>query len=136
MSKLGILPSLWIDLMWLNFSVGDMSVGRQEAFEIFRRDYYNNLTIEENKHNLKQRYAEAKSLGEGVNKSRQRISKNLLNTLQALSHYKCHFQNKISPEDFVLTPVLPVHVGGLILMHQYVSSKLSVLYMYTDQLKL
>lgn len=83
MSKLGILPSLWIDLMWLNFSVGDMSVGRQEAFEIFRRDYYNNLTIEENKHNLKQRYAEAKSLGEGVNKSRQRISKNLLNTVQA-----------------------------------------------------
>lgn len=54
--------------------LGDMSVGRQEAFEIFRRDYYNNLTIEENKHNLKQRYAEAKSLGEGVNKSRQRIN--------------------------------------------------------------
>lgn len=136
MSKCGILPSFGIDLMWLNLSVGDMSVGRQEAFEIFRRDYYNNLTIEENKHNLKQRYAEAKSLGEGVNKSRQRISKNLLNTVQALSHYKCLFQNKISPEDFVLTPVLPVHVGGLILMHQYVSSKLSVLYMYTDQLKL
>lgn len=136
MSKLGILPSFWIDLMWLNLSVGDMSVGRQEAFEIFRRDYYNNLTIEENKHNLKQRYAEAKSLGEGVNKSRQRISKNLWNTLQALLHYKCRIQNKISPEDFVLTPVLPVHVRGLILMHQYVSSKLSVLYMYTDQLKL
>lgn len=83
MSKLGILPSFWIDLMWLNLSVGDMSVGRQEAFEIFRRDYYNNPTIEENKHNLKQRYAEAKSLGEGVNKSRQRISKNLRHTVQA-----------------------------------------------------
>lgn len=136
MSKLGILPSFGIDLMWLNLSVGDMSVGRQEAFEIFRRDYYNNPTIEENKHNLKQRYAEAKSLGEGVNKSRQRISKNLRHTVQALSHYKCRFQNKISPEDFVLTPVLPVHVGGLIFMHQYVYSKLSVLYMYTDQLKL
>lgn len=136
MSKCGILPSFGIDLMWLNLSVGDMSVGRQEASEIFRKDYYNNLTIEENKHNLKQRYAEAKSLGEGVNKSRQRISKNLLNTVQALSHYKCRFQNKISPEDFVLTPVLPVHVRGLMLMHQYVSSKLSVLYMYTDQLKL
>lgn len=136
MSKLGILPSFWIDLMWLNLSVGDMSVGRQEAFEIFRRDYYNNLTIEENKHNLKQRYAEAKSLGEGVNKSRQRNSKNLWNTLQALLHYKCRIQNKISTEAFVLTPVLPVHVRGLILMHQYVSSKLSVLYMYTDQLKL
>lgn len=52
-----------------------MSVGRQEAFEIFRRDYYNNPTIEGNKHDLKQRYAEAKSLGEAVNKSRQKISK-------------------------------------------------------------
>lgn len=28
MLKLGILLSLWIDLMWLNFLVGDMSVGR------------------------------------------------------------------------------------------------------------
>lgn len=54
--------------------LGDMSVGRQEAFEIFRRDNYNNPTIEENKLNLKQRYAEAKSLGEGVNKSRQKIN--------------------------------------------------------------
>lgn len=58
-------------------TVGDMSVGRQEAFEIFRRDYYNNPTIEENKYNLKQRYAEAKSLGEKVNKTRQKISKRL-----------------------------------------------------------
>lgn len=93
--------------MSLNLSVGDMSVGRQEAFEIFRRDYYNNPTIEENKLNLKQRYAEAKSLGEGVNKSRQKISKNLLNKVQALLHvhYKCLFQNKISLEDFGLTPV-------------------------------
>nr|XP_022332099.1 kinesin-like protein KIF6 [Crassostrea virginica] len=54
--------------------LGDMSVGRQEAFEIFRRDYYNNPTIEGNKHDLKQRYAEAKSLGEAVNKSRQKIN--------------------------------------------------------------
>ncbi|XP_061173877.1 kinesin-like protein KIF6 [Saccostrea echinata] len=54
--------------------LGDMSVGRQEAFEIFRRDYYNNPTIEENKLNLKQRYTEAKSLGEAVNKSRQKIN--------------------------------------------------------------
>lgn len=28
MLKLGILLSFWIDLMWLNFLVGDMSVGR------------------------------------------------------------------------------------------------------------
>ena len=55
-------------------TVGDMSVGRQEAFEIFRRDYEHNDAIEENKQELKQRYAEAKKLGEKVNKSRQHIS--------------------------------------------------------------
>lgn len=80
--------------MSLKLSVGDMSVGRQEAFEIFRRDYYNNPTIEENKQNLKQRYAEAKSLGEGVNKSRQKISKNLLNIVQAL--LLCKYVTSIS----------------------------------------
>ncbi|CAH3198112.1 unnamed protein product, partial [Porites evermanni] len=52
----------------------EMSVGRKEAFETFRRDYVHNDTIEENKHNLKQRYAEAKRLGEQVNTSRQKIS--------------------------------------------------------------
>lgn len=54
--------------------LGDMSVGRQEAFEIFRRDYQHNDTIEENKQELKQRYTEAKALGEKVNKSRQKIN--------------------------------------------------------------
>ena len=52
-----------------------MSIGRQEAFEIFRRDYEHNDAIEENKQVLKDRYAEAKSLGEVVNKSRAKISK-------------------------------------------------------------
>ena len=52
-----------------------MSVGRQEAFEGFRRDYEHNGAIEENKHSLKERYAEAKTLGETVNRSRQSISK-------------------------------------------------------------
>lgn len=55
--------------------VGDLSVGRQEAFEIFRRDYAQNADIEDTKSTLKQRYAEAKSLGEIVQKSRSRISK-------------------------------------------------------------
>lgn len=69
-------------LSWfVDHSVGDMSVGRQEAFEIFRRDYYNNPTIEGNKHDLKQRYAEAKSLGEAVNKSRQKISKSSIKSI-------------------------------------------------------
>lgn len=52
----------------------EMSVGRKEAFETFRRDYPHNDTIEENKHTLKQRYAEAKRLGEQVNTSRQKIN--------------------------------------------------------------
>lgn len=52
----------------------EMSVGRKEAFETFRRDYPHNDTIEENKRTLKQRYAEAKRLGEQVNSSRQKIN--------------------------------------------------------------
>lgn len=52
----------------------EMSVGRKEAFETFRRDYPHNDTIEENKQTLKQRYAEAKRLGEQVNSSRQKIN--------------------------------------------------------------
>lgn len=52
----------------------EMSVGRKEAFETFRRDYAQNDTIEENKQTLKQRYAEAKRLGEQVNNSRQKIN--------------------------------------------------------------
>ncbi|XP_069118141.1 kinesin-like protein KIF6 [Argopecten irradians] len=54
--------------------LGDMSKGRQEAFEIFRRDYPQKETIEQNKVHLKQHYAEAKSLGEKVNKTRKKIN--------------------------------------------------------------
>ncbi|XP_072103617.1 kinesin-like protein KIF6 isoform X2 [Mobula birostris] len=54
--------------------IGEMSLGRQEAFEIFRRDYADNITIEDNKHLLKQRYTEAKSLGEKVNQARNKIN--------------------------------------------------------------
>ena len=61
--------------MYFIFLVGDMSIGRQEAFEIFRRDYEHNDTIEENTRELKSRYAEAKSLGAVVNKSKNAISK-------------------------------------------------------------
>ena len=52
-----------------------MSTGRQEAFEIFKRDYSQNSVIEDNKDALKQKYVEAKKLGEYVNKSRTKISK-------------------------------------------------------------
>ena len=62
--------------------VGDLSMGRQEAFEIFRRDYEHNQTINDNKQLLKDRYAEAKSLGEKVNHTRTKISKSAINKLK------------------------------------------------------
>ena len=52
-----------------------MSTGRQEAFELFRRDYDQNKVIENNKIVLKEKYAEAKKLGEAVNITRSKISK-------------------------------------------------------------
>lgn len=68
---------MWIIyfLIKKNFTVGDMSTGRQEAFEIFKRDYTQNSNIEDNKDALKAKYVEAKKLGEYVNKSRTKISK-------------------------------------------------------------
>ncbi|XP_066282869.1 kinesin-like protein KIF6 [Branchiostoma lanceolatum] len=53
---------------------GEMSVGRQEAFEIFKRDYEHSITVDDQKGLLKQRYAEAKQLGEKVNSSRVQIN--------------------------------------------------------------
>ncbi|XP_053161297.1 kinesin-like protein KIF6 isoform X2 [Hemicordylus capensis] len=53
---------------------GEMSLGRQEAFEIFKNDYADSITIEDNKQLLKQRFAEAKSLGERVNETRNKIN--------------------------------------------------------------
>jgi len=54
--------------------MADMSIGRQEAFEIFKRDYKENGTIDENKKGLKRRYMDAKKLGEQVNNARQSIN--------------------------------------------------------------
>ncbi|XP_018610608.2 kinesin-like protein KIF6 isoform X1 [Scleropages formosus] len=51
-----------------------LSMGRQEAFDIFRRDHEDNVTIDDNKALLKQRFAEAKALGEQVNGARNRIN--------------------------------------------------------------
>ncbi|XP_077198055.1 kinesin-like protein KIF6 isoform X3 [Paroedura picta] len=53
---------------------GEMSLERQEAFEIFKRDHADSITIEDNKQLLKQRFTEAKSLGEKVNEIRNRIN--------------------------------------------------------------
>ena len=50
-------------------------MGRQEAFEIFKRDYAGNDEIEEQKRFLKKSYVEAKFLGELINTSRAKLSK-------------------------------------------------------------
>ncbi|XP_035656727.2 kinesin-like protein KIF6 isoform X1 [Oncorhynchus keta] len=52
-----------------------LSMGKQEAFEIFRRDHEDRLTIEDNKALLKQRFAEAKAYGEEVNEARNGVNK-------------------------------------------------------------
>ncbi|KAM9383279.1 kinesin-like protein KIF6 [Phaethornis superciliosus] len=53
---------------------GKMSLGCQEAFELFKRDHADNISIEDNKHLLKQRFAEARSLGEKINEVRNKIN--------------------------------------------------------------
>lgn len=50
-----------------------MSLGRQEAFEIFKRDYVGNHEIEDQKKFLKKSYAEAKMLGELINTARAKL---------------------------------------------------------------
>lgn len=52
----------------------NMSVGRQEAFEIFKRDYAGNIEIEDQKRFLKKSYGEAKMLGEVINTTRNKLS--------------------------------------------------------------
>ena len=49
-------------------------MGRQEAFEIFKRDYAGNEEIDEQKRYLKKNYAEAKLLGEQINTTRTKLS--------------------------------------------------------------
>lgn len=62
--------------------VGELSRGKQEAFEIFRRDYRENSKIEEHKCVLRDRYQEAKKLGEVVNSARVKISESALILLE------------------------------------------------------
>ncbi|KAJ8401237.1 hypothetical protein AAFF_G00388190 [Aldrovandia affinis] len=52
----------------------ELSVGRQEAFEMFRKEHEDSLVIEDNKILLKQRIAGAKALGEQVNEARSRVN--------------------------------------------------------------
>ncbi|XP_038148683.1 kinesin-like protein KIF6 [Cyprinodon tularosa] len=51
-----------------------LSMGKQEAFEIFIRDHEEHQTIEENKNILKERSAETKRLGEKLNEAKNRIT--------------------------------------------------------------
>ncbi|NXC95282.1 KIF6 protein, partial [Certhia familiaris] len=53
---------------------GKMSLGCQEAFEVFKRDHADSITIEDNKQLLKQRFDEAKYLGEKLNEVRNKIN--------------------------------------------------------------
>ncbi|XP_048791085.1 kinesin-like protein KIF6 isoform X2 [Lagopus muta] len=53
---------------------GKMSLGCHEAFEVFMQDHADSITIEDNKQLLKQRYAEAKCLGEKINEVRNKIN--------------------------------------------------------------
>ncbi|KAL6031533.1 hypothetical protein STEG23_017468, partial [Scotinomys teguina] len=51
----------------------EMCLGRQEAFEIFKRDHADSVIIDDNKQILKQRFSEAKALGESINETRNKI---------------------------------------------------------------
>ncbi|XP_053918586.1 kinesin-like protein KIF6 isoform X2 [Cuculus canorus] len=51
-----------------------MSLGCQEAFEVFKQDHADSITIEDHKQLLKQRFAEAKCLGEKLNEEKDRIN--------------------------------------------------------------
>ncbi|NXV50172.1 KIF6 protein, partial [Uria aalge] len=53
---------------------GKMSLGCQEAFEVFKQEHADSITIEDNKQLLKQRFAEAKCLGEKLNEVRNKIN--------------------------------------------------------------
>lgn len=59
----------------MSILVKHMSVGRQEAFDHFRRGNALNQKFEEHKRMLKQRYEDAKTLAEEINQFRNRISK-------------------------------------------------------------
>ncbi|XP_075301893.1 kinesin-like protein KIF6 [Opisthocomus hoazin] len=53
---------------------GKMSLGCWEAFEVFKRDHADGITIEDSKQLLKQRFAEAKCLGDKLNEVRNKIN--------------------------------------------------------------
>ncbi|XP_016353805.1 kinesin-like protein KIF6 [Sinocyclocheilus anshuiensis] len=52
----------------------ELSVGQQEAFEVFLSDHEDRLSIENNRAVLQQRFIEAKTLGEQVNQIRIKVN--------------------------------------------------------------
>nr|XP_031360088.1 kinesin-like protein KIF6 [Lonchura striata domestica] len=68
-----ILSSLFFFFFYLGAG-GEMSLGCQEAFEVFKRDHADSITIEDNKQLLKQRFDEAKCLGGKLNEVRNKIN--------------------------------------------------------------
>eukprot|EP00106_Octopus_bimaculoides_P018388 XP_014785830.1 PREDICTED: kinesin-like protein KIF6 isoform X1 [Octopus bimaculoides] len=77
--------------------MGPMSLGRQEAFDIFCQDYKDNKAIKMKKAELKEQYSKAKSLGEQVNKSRIRI--NQLKSKMEQHRLQCGLQGKLDPDN-------------------------------------
>ncbi|XP_052822041.1 kinesin-like protein KIF6 isoform X2 [Octopus bimaculoides] len=77
--------------------LGPMSLGRQEAFDIFCQDYKDNKAIKMKKAELKEQYSKAKSLGEQVNKSRIRI--NQLKSKMEQHRLQCGLQGKLDPDN-------------------------------------
>ncbi|GAB1606530.1 kinesin-like protein KIF6 [Argonauta hians] len=83
------------DNMHRNILSGTMSLGRQEAFDIFCHDYKFNNIIKLKKTELKKQYSRAKSLGEEVNMSRIHI--NELKSQMEQHRIKCEQQGTLNP---------------------------------------
>uniref|UniRef100_F6TB77 Kinesin-like protein n=1 Tax=Ciona intestinalis TaxID=7719 RepID=F6TB77_CIOIN len=74
-SRIKDITLLWIQKYfklnkYMNEKNVEMSAGRQEAFELYKRDYTESEGIVEQKELLKHRYEEAKKLGQEINDSR------------------------------------------------------------------
>uniref|UniRef100_A0A663LLN8 Kinesin-like protein n=1 Tax=Athene cunicularia TaxID=194338 RepID=A0A663LLN8_ATHCN len=74
-----------ISILYEEKNRGKMSLGYQEAFEVFKRDHADSITIEDNNQLLKQRFAEAKCLGEKLNEVRNKISEYILASFYLLA---------------------------------------------------
>ena len=58
---------------------------KKKSFEVFRQSYHANAAVEENKKLLRQRYTQAKGMGQKVNAARSTI--NTINTLYYITKF-------------------------------------------------